>query len=148
MSRFESTRMHNVVKRRLRFEPLESRQVLAEITGTIWDDSNLDGQKGSDERELASWPVFLDYNQNNAPDSSASQFDASDLTFRETSITNANAVDQAIDEMRSETHVINTAQVKRLDALAESELETEDWFDWFSGRGSEAKTDFEDSVSK
>ena len=52
-------------KRRLRFEPLEDRRVLATITGQVIWDLDVSGTIEQDEPGLKDWRVYIDSNSNN-----------------------------------------------------------------------------------
>ena len=54
--------------RRLLYESLEPRRVLATVSGAVYDDGNADGQRDATEVGLAGWTVFLDANQNGRRD--------------------------------------------------------------------------------
>ncbi len=59
------SKTRNALARRLKYETLESRRLLAaEITGRIFDDANGDGVRSQDEPGLANWTVFLDTDGN------------------------------------------------------------------------------------
>lgn len=55
-------------RRRLLLESLESRHLLASVSGTVWNDANADGIRDAGDAGLPSATVYVDANRNGARD--------------------------------------------------------------------------------